>query len=161
MIRSIWHYHICHHCTKWINLKKKSNKLFFSFRFNLIFFKVTSIYYTGDPNKKAISIDLYKSYIRDSIEYCKKVYILMKCVLIGKIKPSDLDQLNDDDHASDWYSNKQKRVSIFWLIHLSRFIDIYKNVSIRCFVKKNVGFRLWHPIPNKYNAVLVKFEEWI
>ncbi len=108
-----------------MNLKKKSNKLFF--HFDLIqFFKVTSIYYTGDPNKKAISIDLYKSYIRDSIEYCKKVYILMKCVLIGKIKPSDLDQLNDDDHASEWYSNKlnRKRVSLFWLIHLSRLIDI-------------------------------------
>jgi hypothetical protein len=59
--------------------------------------QVNSIYYTGDPNKKAISIDLYKSYIRDSIECCKKVYILMKSVLISKIKPDfiEIDQETD------------------------------------------------------------------
>lgn len=53
--------------------------------------QITSIYYTGDSKNdetatksQPLSINLYKSLVKDAVENCKKIYSLMKYVLVQK-----------------------------------------------------------------------------
>jgi len=43
--------------------------------------QVTSIYFSNQLNGASLSVDLFKSHIKESIENCKKVYQFMKSVL--------------------------------------------------------------------------------
>ena len=70
--------------------------------------QITSVYFIGDSKLNAISVDLYKSYIKDSIENCKKISSAMKFVLLDKykrfeknLKPSDNDDDNDEYSGDD------------------------------------------------------------
>ena len=45
--------------------------------------QVTSLYFSNELNGSKLSVDLFKSYCRDCIENCKKVYTYMKYVLLN------------------------------------------------------------------------------
>ena len=64
--------------------------------------QITSIYFIGDSKLNAISVDLYKSYIKDSIENCKKISSVMKYVLLDKYKRST--SIVDGKNNTDEYS---------------------------------------------------------
>ena len=67
--------------------------------------QITSIYFIGDSKLNAISIDLYKSYIKDSIENCKNISSVMKFVLLDKFKLFDKNKESND---SDEYSGDDR-----------------------------------------------------
>jgi exosome complex component MTR3 len=53
--------------------------------------QITSVYYTGNSRNEetstksqSLSINLYKSLVKDAVENCKKIYLLMKYVLVQK-----------------------------------------------------------------------------
>jgi exosome complex component MTR3 len=48
--------------------------------------QVTSIYFSNDLNGASLSVDLFKSHIKESIENCKKVYSFMKSILDESVK---------------------------------------------------------------------------
>lgn len=45
--------------------------------------QVTSIYFSNENNDSCLSVDLFKSHIKESIENCKKMYSYMKYVLLN------------------------------------------------------------------------------
>lgn len=61
--------------------------------------QITSIYFVGESKtgNNAISIDLYKSYVKNAVESCKKVAALMKYVLVNKYNENN--SFEEDDHS--------------------------------------------------------------
>ena len=45
--------------------------------------QITSIYFSNENNAACVSVDLFKSHVKECVENCKKVYSLMRHVLIG------------------------------------------------------------------------------
>ena len=46
---------------------------------------MTSIYFSNQLNGASLSVDLFKSHIKESIENCKKVYVYMKSILTESV----------------------------------------------------------------------------
>lgn len=51
--------------------------------------QVTSIYFSNELNNACLSVDLFKSHVKESIENCKKVHSYMKSVLVKSMKEED------------------------------------------------------------------------
>jgi exosome complex component MTR3 len=51
--------------------------------------QVTSIYFSNELNNACLSVDLFKSHIKESIENCKKVHSYMKSVLVKNMKEEE------------------------------------------------------------------------
>lgn len=47
--------------------------------------QVTSIYFSNELNGACLSVDLFKSHVKESIENCKKVHAYMKSVLAKNV----------------------------------------------------------------------------
>jgi exosome complex component MTR3 len=47
--------------------------------------QITTAYFSNETNASSLSIDLYKSHLKESIENCKKIHALMKYVLLKSI----------------------------------------------------------------------------
>jgi exosome complex component MTR3 len=72
--------------------------------------QITSVYFIGDSKLNAISVDLYKSYVKDSVENCKKISSIMKFVLLEKYKKlsKNMSSSDEDEYSGDDNDDKKR-----------------------------------------------------
>ncbi len=57
--------------------------------------QVTSIYFSNELNGACLSVDLFKSHVKESIENCKKVHVYMKSILAKQTRSDDEKENNN------------------------------------------------------------------